>query len=67
MLKTFRKKHKYLYYLLLGIALVLFWRGFWGLMDLYLFPQNQFLSYLLSIAGALMVLFFTHSWTNLKE
>jgi len=31
-----------------GAGFILFWRGLWGLMDVYLFPNNQVLSYLAS-------------------
>jgi hypothetical protein len=34
--------------LLLAFAIVSFWRGIWGLMDLYLLPNNPSLSFSLS-------------------
>jgi len=37
------------------IAIVGFWRGFWGLMDIYLFPQNKILSLTSSIILGLII------------
>lgn len=45
--------------LLIAFAIVLFWRGMWGLMDLYLYPHNHLLSYLISIAGGVIILYST--------
>ena len=41
---------------MISVAVVLFWRGVWGLMDLYVFPNNLLMSYLISIAIGLGVL-----------
>lgn len=38
------------------LGVVLFWRGIWGLTDLYLFPNQPELSYLISILGGLLIL-----------
>jgi hypothetical protein len=35
--------------LLVGAAIVAFWRGVWELLDLYLFPENQLLSAIASM------------------
>ncbi|OGE15093.1 hypothetical protein A3F00_00310 [Candidatus Daviesbacteria bacterium RIFCSPHIGHO2_12_FULL_37_11] len=67
MLKNFRKNHQYLFFVFIGASVVLFWRGIWGLMDLYLFPENQSLSYISSLLIAAALLFITHSWTKLKN
>lgn len=40
-------------------AIVLFWRGTWGLLDLYLFPDNMLLSYLISAAAGIIILYFS--------
>lgn len=43
--------------ILLGsFALVSFWRGTWGLLDYYLIPSNNKLSYVVSIALSLIIL-----------
>jgi len=39
-----------------SLAIVSFWRGVWGLMDLYLFPENLLLSLLISMAIGLAIL-----------
>ncbi len=39
-----------------SLAIVSFWRGVWGLMDLYLFPENFTLSLLVSMIIGLMIL-----------
>lgn len=46
--------------LLIASGVVLFWRGAWGLMDLYIHPNNPLLSYLISIGLGLGILSFTH-------
>jgi hypothetical protein len=45
--------------LLVAASVVLFWRGAWGLMDLYLFPENQTLSYLASLILGIIILIAT--------
>jgi hypothetical protein len=55
--KRFEKKHHIFAALLIGTAFVLFWRGVWHLADLYLFPHNELLSAVASIAFAFLVLY----------
>ncbi|HLB60534.1 MAG TPA: hypothetical protein VJL83_02925 [Patescibacteria group bacterium] len=43
-----------------GTAVVLFWRGAWGLLDLYLFPENPAVSFISSILLGLLILILTH-------
>lgn len=45
--------------MLIAMSVVLFWRGAWGLMDLYVFPDNDLLSYLVSLAVGIGILFAT--------
>lgn len=40
-----------------SLAIVGFWRGVWGLMDLYLFPKNPLLSLFISMILGLIILF----------
>lgn len=54
--RTFRK---IFYTILLAFAIVSFWRGIWGLMDLYLFPNNYTLSLLVSVFIGLTILYTT--------
>lgn len=56
--RRFKKKHKVLHLLLVAFAVVMFWRGVWGILDTYFLPDNQLLSYLGSIALAFIVLYF---------
>ena len=44
--------------ILVGAAIVMFWRGTWGLLDLYLFPDNQELSFVVSLLSGLLLVFF---------
>ncbi len=46
--------------LLIGLAVIAFWRGAWGLMDLYLLPENPTLSFILSLFLGFVVLLITH-------
>lgn len=42
------KKNIYIIIDFLGVLML--WRGGWGLLDLYIFPNNQLLSYVVTIA-----------------
>ena len=55
-----KKKQSFSYVMLIGTSVVLFWRGAWGLMDLFIFPNNAFLSYLVSLIAGIAILVFTH-------
>jgi len=44
--------------ILVGAGLILFWRGIWGLMDLYFFPDNALLSYAASAIVGFAILYF---------
>ena len=45
--------------ILIAFAVVLFWRGSWGLMDEYLFPSNYRLSLWTSLFLGLIILILT--------
>lgn len=47
------------YTIILAFAIISFWRGVWGLMDLYLFPQNEFISFSISVLLGILILYFT--------
>lgn len=49
-----------LFALLIGLAVVTFWRGVWGLLDLYLFPNDMELSLWISVIVSIVVLIATH-------
>lgn len=54
-----KRKNSFLHILLIAMAVVLFWRGAWGLMDLYVFPDHELLSYVSSLVAGLGILFLT--------
>ncbi len=60
-----RKKNSYIRILQIVIAVVLVWRGLWGLMDLYIFPDQLLVSYIVSLVIGLLVLFTTHKLSDL--
>jgi len=63
MLERFQKiksKHsKILFAVVIGFAVISFWRGVWGLMDIYLFPDNYALSLWISVIAGILVLVIT--------
>ncbi|OGH16511.1 MAG: hypothetical protein A3C30_04975 [Candidatus Levybacteria bacterium RIFCSPHIGHO2_02_FULL_40_18] len=52
--------HKLIMAIGIGIAVVSFWRGAWGLMDIYLFPENPTLSFSASFIIGFVILYITH-------
>ena len=59
MLKAFKKleeHHQKLFALIIGTAVIMFWRGIWGLLDVYLFPNEPGLRFLLSAIIGLAIL-----------
>ena len=54
--------------LISSIAIVSFWRGMWGLMDMYLIPRNQVLSLVVSviIGITILILISLYKGTNKK-
>ncbi|MBI2106149.1 hypothetical protein HYT56_04925 [Candidatus Woesearchaeota archaeon] len=59
-----RKTKNILLAILIGSAVISFWRGLWGLMDVYLFPDNYPLSLLTSVSIGLLILIVTHYTTK---
>ena len=55
--KKFKKKHKVIHLLIVSTAIVMLWRGIWGLLDLYLFADNQTISYFVSVMVAFAILY----------
>ena len=59
MLKKFSKlktKHQLILSIIVAFAVVSFWRGVWGLMDEFLFPDNYQLSLWTSVLLGLVIL-----------
>jgi hypothetical protein len=42
--------------IIIAFAVISFWRGIWGLMDIYLFPTNETLSLLSSVVIGVAIL-----------
>jgi hypothetical protein len=57
---NFKHHHKVAFAILIGTAVVSFWRGAWGLLDLYIIPANEEASYWLSLLLGIGVLYLTH-------
>jgi len=60
MVKGKKRVKKAFYAVLIGFAIIAFWRGLWGLMDEYLLPANYLLSLWISMSLGLIILIFTH-------
>jgi|TARA_B100001971_G_C17702655_1_gene292481 hypothetical protein len=58
-MKGFKTKHQILFAIIIGFAVVAFWRGVWGILDTYLFPNNYELSSWVSLISGLFVLIVT--------
>ena len=43
---------------LVAAAVIMIWRGIWGLLDHYLFPENPDMSHVISILIGLVILLF---------
>lgn len=55
--KKLKKKHPNLYIVIAAASVVMFWRGVWGLLDIYLFPGNEVASHIASLLVGLTLLF----------
>lgn len=59
-ISTFKKHHQSAFAVIISLSVISFWRGAWGLMDLYIFPNNYALSLWVSLIAGLLVLGATH-------
>jgi len=50
--------------IILAVGVVAVWRGVWGFLDLYLFPDDLVLSYSISIIAGLAILYFQDHKVN---
>jgi len=57
MIKNLIKKHQNIHSILVGMALIFFWRGIWILTEMYLFPNNHTLSAIICIVVGLFILY----------
>jgi len=62
MYKQFKEMSNFkqvLFALLIGFAVVSFWRGVWGLLDIYLLPDNAEMSFWISLIVSIVILIWT--------
>lgn len=52
------KNKKYTAVLIEIIGVILIWRGIWGILDIYLFPNNPLISYLICIILGFALIWF---------
>jgi hypothetical protein len=57
---TLKIQEQSFFALMIAIGVIAIWRGFWGLMDLYLFPHDATMSFIFSIIIGLAILGATH-------
>ncbi|MBT5023393.1 hypothetical protein HOK51_10895 [Candidatus Woesearchaeota archaeon] len=55
-LSELKSHHQIIWAIIIGFAVVNFWRGIWGLMDVYFVPNDLTLSYLLSTFIGVIIL-----------
>lgn len=63
-MKNKQKRTKLATALFVGVGVIAFWRGTWGLLDMYLFPNNDFLSVVSSVAIGFVILLITHNFVH---
>ena len=56
----FSNPKKIFYATIIGFAVICFWRGVWGLLDIYLFPNQYALSLWISTLLGIVILISTH-------
>lgn len=67
-LAQFKASHPNLNGLVILFAIIMLWRGVWGLLDTYLFPGSPTLSYVSGIVlGAVILYLDNFSIDNLKR
>ena len=59
-IKAMKSPHQVFFALLIGFAVISFWRAIWGLWDIYVFPENYELSLWISLILSLLILIPTH-------
>lgn len=56
-IRKFLKKRSQLGMLIELLGAIAIWWGIWGIMDLFVFPHNEFWSYLISILLGFLIIF----------
>jgi len=59
-INQFKRKHKILFAILIGFSVVSFWRGAWGILDVFVFPNNYTLSCITSLILGISLLAITN-------
>ena len=59
-ISKFKARHQTMFTIVIALAVVAFWRGIWGLMDLFIFPDSYLLSSITSVIIGLAILVATH-------
>ncbi len=59
-MKKMKHHHKTLFALIIAFAVIAFWRGLWGLFDIYVFPENYELSLWTTMVVGIVILVGTH-------
>lgn len=54
-----KSKHQIIFAIIVGFAVISFWRGVWGLMDEYLLPNNYISSLWISVILGVVILILT--------
>ena len=63
MLKKFselKKHHQFLYSLVIGLGVIIFWRGVWDLWHYFVFPSNMLLSGGIAVLVGLIIMYSAH-------
>jgi hypothetical protein len=56
-LQQFKNDHPIINAIVILLAVVMLWRGIWGILDTYFFPGSPLFSYLVSIGLGALVLY----------
>ncbi len=51
-------------FFIIAIGVVLVWRGVWGLADMYVFAENELLSYVASVGIGAAIILLLHEKLN---
>ena len=62
--KKIKGIEKLLYAVLIGLAVVGFWRGAWGIMDELIFKDNYLYSSITTLVAGIIILILTHKVTK---
>ena len=55
-----KAKHQVLFAIIIAFAVISFWRGLWGMWDIYVLPENYEVSLWISLAAGLVILLATN-------